>query len=543
MELPERWAIWRYAANGIATLGVLVFALLSATVSPSSEVASDLIAPLVCGLAALSSVGMAARVPSRAERAAWGLFAASYALIFLADVEWLLYFLDGATPPTPSLADVLYLGSYAPMLLGLLALPAGAVAPAVRVRMGLDLATVFIGAAMVIGLTVIVPVAGQDTDLTAQVIAAGSPVADVVLLAAIALLLLRGVVPSLRTTLLLLLISIGITVGADLAYARASLEGTYEAGDPMNAWWMFGNTVFVWAANRPAAPRSDVSAIRGVWEWAADALPYVGMLAGFATLVFLASGAIEPRPSLTVGAVLLCGLVAARQGHLALQNRALHGELAVQYDKSERLLRNVLPASIATRLLDRPTEPIADQIDEATVLFADIVGFTPLSAKTPPDQLLALLDDVFSRFDTIADRYGIEKIKTIGDAYMAASGVPKPDADHAANAARAALAMIQAIDDLNRERGLALGLRVGLNTGPVVAGIIGTKRFSYDLWGDVVNTASRMESHGVPHAIHLTATTHRHLVGRFTLTSRGTLEVKGKGPMETWLLTPEASPE
>ena len=535
---PERWRRWRYAANGAAALGVLTFAPLAATGSGASEFVSDVISPLICALATLSALGMAARVASRGERAAWALFALAYVCVCTADTIWLVYFFFGEIPPTPSIADAFYLVAIVPMQIGLLVLPAGQIAAAVRVRLALDLATVFIGAAMVVGYTVILPVASQDLGLAAQVVAAGSPVADVVLVAAIALLLLRGVAPASRTTLLLLLFSIGVTVGSDLAYARDSLAGTYRSGDPMTLAWMFGNVVFIWAANRPVESRTETATVDGVWAWTADALPYVGMLAGFAMLVLLASGAIEPRPSLTIGAVLLCALVSARQAHLALQNRALNTEVAVQYAKSERLLRNVLPGSIATRLLARPSEPIADHILEATVLFADIVGFTPLSAQTPPDQLLALLDDVFSRFDRIADRYGIEKIKTIGDAYMAASGVPTADADHAANAARAAIA---AIDDLNRERGFTLGLRVGLNSGPVVAGIIGTNRFAYDLWGDVVNTASRMESHGVPHAIHITASTQRHLEGRFLLTPRGTIDVKGKGPMETWLLTGDLS--
>ena len=530
--------IARAAATGLAALCVAVFAILVALDSPWRGLASVVLSPTICVLATASGLATAARAPNARERGAWAMFAASYATVAVADGSWLVWRLRGEEPPATSLADVLYLLAFPLLLGGLVLLPAVRVAAPERLRFGLDLATAFTGAALFVGPTVFGPTAGAHLDLASELLAAGPPVGDVVLLAAIAWLLLRGPAPSMRTTLLLILVSVGITVGADLAYARWALAGTYVAGDAVDAVWMASNAIFVAAANRPADSPGQASAAGAVWRGVADALPYAGMVFGFGTLVWLAAGLGAPHPGVAFGARVLCGLVAARQAHLALQNRALHAEVAVQYARGDRLLRNVLPASIADRLLARPNEPIADHFPEATVLFADLVGFTPLSVVTPPDQLLALLDDIFSRFDRISDRFGIEKIKTIGDAYMAASGVPTPNPEHAPNAAHAALAMIAAIDEVNRERGLSLQLRVGLNTGPVVAGIIGAQRFCYDLWGDVVNTASRMESHGVPHAVHVTAATPAHLVGRFTFENRGVVEVKGKGPMETWLLGP-----
>ena len=257
------------------------------------------------------------------------------------------------------------------------------------------------------------------------------------------------------------------------------------------------------------------------------------MLLGFGILVRLAAGGGKPERGLAVGAVLLCTLVAIRQAHLLWENARLHRDLEDQYDRSECLLLNVLPASIANRLKTRPGESIAEEFSEATILFADIVGFTPLSASIPPDSLIGILDDVFSRFDALAEKYGLEKIKTIGDAYMAAAGVPASRPDHAEAAARMALAMLAAIDDVNRERGLSLKVRIGLHSGPVVAGVIGKRKFSYDLWGDTVNTASRMESHGLPGTIHASAETRRRIEGNFEFESRGVLEIKGKGPMET----------
>ncbi len=233
----------------------------------------------------------------------------------------------------------------------------------------------------------------------------------------------------------------------------------------------------------------------------------------------------------------LIGVLAAYWIERTLRHDFLQTQrLARERERSERLLLNVLPASIAERL-KAGEEPIADSLPEVTVLFADIVGFTQLSSRTSPEELVAILNELFRRFDALAERHGLEKIKTIGDAYMAAAGLPTPQPDHAARAADMALGLLAAIEDLNRERGWGLGVRVGLHSGPLVAGVIGKQKFSYDVWGDTVNTASRMESHGAPGKVQVSAATQAYLEGAFVLEGRGELEVKGKGPMRTWFLT------
>ena len=203
-------------------------------------------------------------------------------------------------------------------------------------------------------------------------------------------------------------------------------------------------------------------------------------------------------------------------------------------EKSERLLLNVLPAPIAARLRDSETT-IADRSEAVTVMFADIVGFTQLSAMADPHDVLALLNRLFSRFDELAERHGLEKIKTIGDAYMVAGGLPVPRDDHAEAVADMALDMIRELEP-SPEGAAPLQLRLGIDTGPVVAGVIGIRRFIYDVWGDTVNTASRMESHGLPGKIQVTERTYAALRDRYAFVERGVIDVKGRGPMRTWLL-------
>lgn len=218
---------------------------------------------------------------------------------------------------------------------------------------------------------------------------------------------------------------------------------------------------------------------------------------------------------------------------LELERKA--AELAVAVGKSERLLLNILPSSIASRLKEEQ-RPIADGFANVTVLFADIVGFTQLSTRMQPEELVELLNQIFSEFDDIAEHLGLEKIKTIGDAYMVASGLPHPRTDHAEAIADMALAMRDIISRMRARDDIPLRLRVGIHTGPVVAGVIGWKKFIYDLWGDTVNTASRMESHGLPDEIQVSDATHRLLAASFVLVPRGEIEVKGIGRMQTWLL-------
>jgi adenylate cyclase len=202
--------------------------------------------------------------------------------------------------------------------------------------------------------------------------------------------------------------------------------------------------------------------------------------------------------------------------------------------RSDDLLHNILPDEIAARLKDAPAM-IADTFESASVLFADVVDFTPMSEGMPAIELVSLLDQVFSTFDGFVAELRLEKIKTVGDAYMVASGVPSPRPDHAEAIARLALRMRDhtASADFG---GYPIRIRIGINSGPVVAGIIGRHKFAYDLWGDTVNTASRMESSGLPGEIQLSPSTHELIEERFLCESRGTIPVKGKGEMETFLL-------
>ena len=224
-------------------------------------------------------------------------------------------------------------------------------------------------------------------------------------------------------------------------------------------------------------------------------------------------------------------------GQLQELNRQ-HELLQREQDRSEHLLLNILPKSIAERLKAQGEgQLIANHYPEATVLFADIVGFTPMCSKLAPEDLVRMLNGLFTRFDTLALELGVEKIKTLGDAYMAVTGLPVETADHAVVAALMALRMLDELRDFNEGREADLDLRVGMHSGPVVAGVIGSNKFIYDLWGDTVNLAARMESHGRPGYIQVSEATQKLLEARFRCESRGEIEVKGKGLMPTYLLT------
>ena len=266
-------------------------------------------------------------------------------------------------------------------------------------------------------------------------------------------------------------------------------------------------------------------------------------------VVFLGSGAAgevvgpiwEPPPTwftstmlalnIAVGGAIVFTLLAV----FAAQRRDALAALRLEQAKAENLLLNILPRSIADRL-KAETQPIADQIRSASILFADVVDFTPWSERHPPAEVVGYLDRLFSRFDQLAERHGLEKIKTIGDCYMVAAGVPTPRPDHARELALMALDMLDAMCSDDEVGRFGLELRVGINSGPVVAGVIGRKRFLYDLWGDAVNTASRMESHGTPGRIQITRATYELLGDEFEYESRGAIAVKGKGEIEAWYL-------
>ncbi|MBE9182567.1 response regulator [Oculatella sp. LEGE 06141] len=221
------------------------------------------------------------------------------------------------------------------------------------------------------------------------------------------------------------------------------------------------------------------------------------------------------------------------------QEQAYLKQLQDEQEKSERLLLNILPKAIAEQL-KQGQQTIADNFTEVTVMFADIVNFTELSAKLTPTQLVQLLNQIFSTFDQLVEQHGLEKIKTIGDAYLVVGGLPTPRTDHAEAIAEMALDMQAAIAQVDLSRFNAdatpLSMRIGINTGPVGAGVIGTKKFTYDLWGDTVNIASRMESLGLPGQIQVTLETYERLRSKYMFESRGTIDVKGKGEMVTYFL-------
>ena len=213
-----------------------------------------------------------------------------------------------------------------------------------------------------------------------------------------------------------------------------------------------------------------------------------------------------------------------------------HRLLAAEQERSETLLLSIFPRSIAERLKRSP-EVIAERSDEVSVLFADITGFTPAAERLPAEQVVVLLNDIFSAFDDLVAKHGLEKIKTIGDGYLVAAGIPTPRADHAEAAALLALDMRETLATVPAASGL--GIRVGIDSGPVIAGVIGRTKFGYDIWGDTVNTASRMESHAPSGAIQVTERTYGRLSDRFVLERREGIAVKGKGEMTTYLLVAE----
>ncbi|WP_199299919.1 adenylate/guanylate cyclase domain-containing protein [Trichocoleus sp. FACHB-262] len=216
--------------------------------------------------------------------------------------------------------------------------------------------------------------------------------------------------------------------------------------------------------------------------------------------------------------------------------RVMEEALRYQQEQADRLLSNTLPGPIAKRL-KLQEDTIADSFEEVTILFADLVNFTQWASEITPTALVSYLNEIFSAFDQLTEKHGLEKIKTIGDAYMVAGGLPIPSDHHVEAIAEMGLDMLSAIAQFNTKHGTKLNLCVGINTGPVIAGVIGTKKFSYDLWGDTVNIASRMESHGLPGRVQVTEAAYHHLKTHYTFEKRDIIEVKGKGSMQTYLIT------
>jgi adenylate cyclase len=307
---------------------------------------------------------------------------------------------------------------------------------------------------------------------------------------------------------------------------------------PFLLQWVLGgfvasSAVAIWAFVAALAAIFFSEAAAGLWF----AVFVVGTVTSALLEPFIAPGApIVPvvlRTAFFALNILAVGVVTwAVTGYFVRQRELALRALDAEHARSESLLLNILPRPIADRLKAGATL-IADAHPQVTVLFADVVDFTPLARRTAPAELVGLLDRVFTRFDGLADRHGLEKIKTIGDAYMVVGGAPEARSDDAEAIAAMALDMVDAIR--TGEDG-GLELRIGIDTGPVVAGVIGRRKFTYDLWGDVVNTASRMESHGVPGRIQVTAAVEARLRGRFAFEPRGPIEVKGKGRVEAFFL-------
>jgi adenylate cyclase len=332
--------------------------------------------------------------------------------------------------------------------------------------------------------------------------------------------------------------------------ARTKRYSVYRASQialmlllPFLLQWTLGGfvesgSVAIWAFFAPLAAL--------VFYGPREAIPWFG---AFLALVVL-SAAIDgvlPEPSHNIPSWVVVAFFAlnifgpsittfALLEHFVRSRDRAHRLLSAEQERSETLLLSIFPRAIAERLkVSRAV--IAERSEEVSVLFADLIGFTPIAERLPAEEVVVLLDEIFSGFDELVARYGLEKIKTIGDGYLAAAGIPMPRADHAEAAARLALAMRQALAELRAASGLSL--RIGIDSGPVVAGVIGRTKFGYDIWGDTVNTASRMESHAAPGAIQVTERTYRRLDRLFVLERRTGVAVKGKGEMTTYVLLAE----
>ena len=240
--------------------------------------------------------------------------------------------------------------------------------------------------------------------------------------------------------------------------------------------------------------------------------------------------------SFVVTTISACVMVVTTVWYSVREIVRAEAAMELEYERSEALLANILPASVADRLKDPARNIIADKYDDASVLFADIAGFTERASDMEPDQLILFLDRLYGDFDALVDKHGLEKIKVTGDSYMVVSGVPQPRADHVEALAALALDMAEAASLLKDPSGDVLPLRIGLASGPVVAGVVGSRRFFYDVWGDAVNVASRMETTDSVGRIQVPEQVYRRLKDDFVLQERGVVQVKGKGLMRTWYL-------
>ncbi|HXD10260.1 MAG TPA: adenylate/guanylate cyclase domain-containing protein [Anaerolineales bacterium] len=488
-------------------------------------------------------------------RWAWFILGLAVLAQTLGDSIWFYLEVILGQQPFPSIADGFYIAFYPLALLGLLSLPSAPLRPAERWRVGLDLAVIMVTAWMAIWFFIISPTAAQyENGQLDQILAAAYPVGDLVVLGGIFALLFRSTEGAVRSMLLLYLTGLLLNVAGDLSYAYASLQGTYVSGGWMDLSWILAYWFFALAAVRQKYTKNPAlgSLSARVFARSSFALPLVAIGFGYGMLIWVARSGFSADSavqSLFAGAGLLTFFVVGRQVMALRDNQRLNGELNehllqldqaysmlnTERDRAERLLLNVLPEEVANRLkLGQAT--IADSFAEVTVLFADIVDFTSLSARISPEQLVQMLNEVFSAFDQLAEKYGLEKIKTIGDAYMAVSGLNGPEPNRPEAAAAMALDMQTELRRLGEITGIDLKVRIGIDTGPVVAGVIGTKKFIYDLWGDTVNTASRMESQGLAGRIQVTERFYERLMKSYQFEKRGAIQVKGKGEMIAYLL-------
>ena len=488
-------------------------------------------------------------------RRAWFILGLAVAAQTLGDIAWFYLEVISGQQPFPSIADFLYIAFYPLALFGLLSLPSAPIRSAERFRILLDLAIIMVTAWMAIWFFIISPTAAQyENGRIDQILAAAYPVGDLVILGGVAALIFRSTEGAVRSMLLLYLTGLLLNVAGDLAYAYASLQGTYVSGGWMDVSWIIAYWFFGLAAVRQEYLKesSAGSLSAKVFSRASLILPLTAIALGYGMLIWVASStssANSATQGLFAGAGLLTFFVVGRQVVSVLDNRRLNSELNqhlreldqaysllnTERDRAERLLLNVLPEAVANRLkLGQAT--IADSFAEVTVLFADIVDFTSLSARISAEQLVQMLNQVFSAFDQLAEKHGLEKIKTIGDAYMIVSGLNDPNPNHIEAVAEMALDMQSELLKMSEATGIDLKVRIGMDTGPVVAGVIGTKKFIYDLWGDTVNTASRMESQGLAGRIQVTQRLYERLLGKYQFEERGMIQVKGKGEMTAYLL-------
>jgi adenylate cyclase len=333
-------------------------------------------------------------------------------------------------------------------------------------------------------------------------------------------------------------------------FARTKRYDVYRAGQvamilvlPFLLQWSLGGfvesgAVSLWAFVAPLGALVFYGPRQAIGWFAA----FLGLVAVSAAIDGLLPTPANELPSWLVVTFFALNILGPSVTTFALLEHFVHSRdrayrlLTEEQERSEKLLLSIFPRAVAERL-KISQGVIAERSDEVSVLFADIAGFTPAAERLPAEEVVVLLDEIFSAFDELVARHGLEKIKTIGDGYLVAAGIPTPRADHAEATARLALAMRQALVDLPAAAGLSL--RVGIDSGPVVAGVIGRSKFGYDLWGDTVNTASRMESHAPPGAIQVTERFHRRLAERFVFERRPSVAVKGKGEMTTYLLLGE----